>query len=137
VDADGRVLGRHAGIHHFTVGQRRGLGVSARNPLYVSRIDAPWNRVEVAEIGELAARGAQLERVSWVAGPGTARGSVRARVKIRHRDAGALAEIEPLAGDAARVVFDAPARAVTPGQAAVFYAGDCVLGGGWIAGSFS
>ena len=137
VDAEGRVLGRHAGIHHFTVGQRRGLGVSARNPLYVSRIDADKNRVEVGEVGDLAARGARLERVSWVAGPTAGGGSVRARVKIRYRDAGAPAEIEPLAGDAARVIFDAPVRAVTPGQAAVFYANDCVLGGGWISASFS
>jgi tRNA-specific 2-thiouridylase len=74
-----------------------------------------------------------VERVSWIAGRPPER-PVRARVRIRYRDPGAAAEVEPLAGGAARVHFDEPARAVTPGQAAVFYDGDAVLGGGWIAG---
>jgi tRNA-specific 2-thiouridylase len=134
VDESGAVLGEHRGIHHFTVGQRRGLGVSAPEALYVSAIDASANRVIVGGVDRLQAAGARLERVSWVAGSPPER-SLCARVKIRHRDTGAMAEVEPLAGGSARVIFEKPARAVSPGQAAVFYDGDSVLGGGWIAAS--
>jgi tRNA-specific 2-thiouridylase len=136
IAADGRMLGRHRGIHHFTVGQRRGLGVSFARPLYVVAIDAEKNRVVVGERDDLDAPGACVQRVSWVAGaPPLA--PVRARVKIRYRDGGADAELSPQPDGSVRVRFDAPARAVAPGQAAVFYAGDSVLGGGWIAGSIS
>ena len=131
VDADGRVLGRHPGVHHFTVGQRRGLGISARRPLYVTRIEAARNRVVVGEAAALGAAGAELERVSWVAGAPPER-PVRARVRIRYRHEGASARVEPGPGRRARVRFDEPVRAVAPGQAAVFYDGDVVLGGGWI-----
>ncbi len=131
VDERGRVLGRHAGVHRFTVGQRRGLGVAAGSRLYVTAIDAARNRVTVGPAASLAAAGARVGRVSWVAGVPPA-APVRARVRIRYRDAGAVARVEPGPGASARVHFDAPARAVTPGQAAVFYRGDEVLGGGWI-----
>jgi tRNA-specific 2-thiouridylase len=134
VDETGAVLGEHRGIHHFTVGQRRGLGVSAPQPLYVSAIEASANRVVVGGVDRLQAAGARLERVSWVAGSPPQQ-SLEARVKIRHRDSGALAEVEPLPGGRAQVTFDEAARAVTPGQAAVFYDGDSVLGGGWISES--
>ncbi len=136
VDEEGRVVGRHRGIHHFTVGQRRGLGVSAPRPLYVASIDAARNRVVVGSIDDLRARGARVGCVSWIAGRSPER-PVRANVRIRYRDPGSPAEVEPRAGRAVRVLFDAPARAVTPGQAAVFYDGDAVLGGGWIAGPLS
>jgi tRNA-specific 2-thiouridylase len=132
VDEAGRVLGRHRGIHHFTVGQRRGLGVSADRKLYVKRIDADANRVVVAGADGLGAGGARLERVSWIAGAAPA-GPVRARVQVRHRHEGADGKVEPTADGGACVRFDAPVRAVAPGQAAVFYDGDAVLGGGWIA----
>jgi tRNA-specific 2-thiouridylase len=136
VNEEGRVVGRHPGIHHFTVGQRRRLGLSAPRPLYVVSIDAARNRVVVGGSDDLRARGAHVAGVSWIAGRPPER-PVRAHVKIRYRDPGSPAEVEPCQGGAARVVFDEPARAVTPGQAAVFYDGDVVLGGGSIAGPLS
>ncbi|HXV37271.1 MAG TPA: tRNA 2-thiouridine(34) synthase MnmA, partial [Myxococcota bacterium] len=132
VDGIGRVLGTHRGIHHFTVGQRRGLGVAAARPLYVTQLDAARNRVVVGEAAALEAKGARLARVSWVAGEAPAR-ALRASVRVRHRHAGAAATVEPRAGREALLHFDEPVRAVTPGQAAVLYDGDVVLGGGWIA----
>jgi tRNA-specific 2-thiouridylase len=136
VDGAGRTLGRHAGIHRFTVGQRRGLGLAAPRPLYVTGLDAGANRVVVGEAEELLAAGAALERVSFAAGeaPGE---PIAARVQVRYRDAGTPALVEPLPGGRARVRFERPVRAVTPGQAAVFYDGDVVLGGGWIAGAIA
>jgi tRNA-specific 2-thiouridylase len=99
----------------------------------VKSIDAARNRVVVGGIDDLMARGARVGRVSWISGRPPQR-PVRARVRIRYRDPGSPAEVEPRTGGAVRVLFDEPARAVTPGQAAVFYDGDTVLGGGWIAG---
>jgi len=132
VDESGHVLGRHRGIHHFTVGQRRGLGVATGRRLYVKRIEAERNRVVVAGEEALGSSGVRLERVSWVAGAPPAE-PVRARVQVRYRHEGAEAKVEPGADGGARVAFDAPVRSVAPGQAAVFYDGDAVLGGGWIA----
>jgi tRNA-specific 2-thiouridylase len=131
VDGQGEVLGRHAGVHHFTVGQRRGLGLSSEQRQYVTRIDAARNRIVVGDAEALGARGARIPRVSWVSGepPGE---PIRADVRVRHRHPGAPATIEPLADGGARIAFDAPVAAVAPGQSAVFYAGDRVLGGGAI-----
>jgi len=134
VDRDGRVLGAHPGIHHFTVGQRRGLGVAAGRRVYVAALDAERNRVVVGGVEELDAKGARLARVSWVSGQVPDR-EVRATVRVRHRHVGASASIEARPDRQAVVSFDEPVRAVAPGQAAVFYAGDVVLGGGWIAES--
>ena len=133
VDEAGRRIGRHGGIHRFTVGQRRGLGIAGAEPLYVKALDANTNRVVVGGAGALAAARAPLERVSWISGavPG---GPLEARVKIRHRHEGALATVAPTAGGGAQLEFHTPVRALAPGQAAVFYAGEQVLGGGWIAG---
>ena len=132
VDGAGRVLGRHPGVQHFTVGQRRGLGLAAGRRLYVTAVDAPRNRVVVGPEEELGAAVAALEGVSWIAGrpPGAA---LRARVRVRHRHEGAPATVLPGPDGRAEARFDEPVRAVAPGQAAVFYAGDEVLGGGWIA----
>jgi tRNA-specific 2-thiouridylase len=118
------------------VGQRRGLGLAAPRPLYVTRLDAGANRVVVGEADDLLAAGAELEGVSFVAGDAP-REPLAARVQVRYRDAGTLASVEPLPGGRARVRFERPVRAVTPGQAAVFYDGDRVLGGGWITGAIA
>lgn len=136
VDERGHVVGRHDGIHRFTVGQRRGLGVATGSRVYVRAIDAAANRVEIAPIERLGARGARLDGVSWVAGAAP-RAPLRARVCVRYRHAGARAAIEADAAGGARVAFDEPVTAVAPGQAAVFYDGERVLGGGWIAESIA
>jgi tRNA-specific 2-thiouridylase len=131
VDEAGRRVGRHGGVHRFTVGQRRGLDVALGERVYVKALDAARNRVVVAPRARLAAAGARLRATSWVAGaPPPAQ--LRAQVRVRHRHAGADACIEPGPDGAAMLRFDAPVEAVTPGQAAVFYDGERVLGGGWI-----
>jgi tRNA-specific 2-thiouridylase len=132
VDAAGRVLGRHGGIHRFTVGQRRGLGVAGGERRYVRALDAGANRVVVGSEAELAVRGARLEGVRWIGTPPA--GPVEAAVRIRYRHPGSAARIEGAADGSAAVWFEAPVAALAPGQAAVFYAGERVLGGGWIAG---
>jgi tRNA-specific 2-thiouridylase len=130
VTAEGEVLGEHQGVHHFTVGQRKGLGVSAKLPLYVQRIDAEHGEVVVGHDRELWSDSLSVFPVSWVAGSAP-QDETAVTVKIRNRHqpaAGRLAATR----DGARVQLDAPARAITPGQAAVFYKGDVVLGGGFI-----
>jgi tRNA-specific 2-thiouridylase len=134
VDRDGQVLGQHPGIHRFTVGQRRGLGLASDRPLYVESIDAGRNRVVVGGAADLEASGANLERVSWVSGTPPER-ATRATVKVRYGHVGARCLIEPQPRRAAVVRFEDSVRAVAPGQAAVFYDGDVVLGGGWISES--
>src|SRR5262249_12466278 len=112
IDAAGRVLGRHRGIHRYTVGQRRGLGIASERRLYGTAIDAERNRVVVGGERELEAPAARIERVSWIAGvappPGT-----RAEVRIRHQHAPAPARLEPGA-EATVVRFDAPVSAIAP-----------------------
>ena len=134
VDDSGKVLGQHAGIHHFTVGQRRGLGLTADQPLYVTALHADDNQVVVGGVDRLDAKAARIERVSWVAGSPPEQ-MVRATVRVRYRHPGASASIEPRPNGEALVSFDEPVRAVSPGQAAVFYDGDVVLGGGLIGES--
>jgi tRNA-specific 2-thiouridylase len=131
VDAGGRVLGRHDGVHHFTIGQRKGLGISAAEPLYVVRLDAERRLVEVGPRAALDRPGLAASRVNWVAGVPPA-GAIRAQVQIRSRHAAADALVTPVGPDRIEVAFDAAQSAVTPGQAAVVYQGDEVLGGGWI-----
>jgi tRNA-specific 2-thiouridylase len=128
---DGRVLGQHGGVHRFTIGQRKGLGLSSPVPLYVVDIDAETADVTVGPREALDRTTLTASRVNWVAGipPSDA---VRADVKIRHRHTEASAVVAPQSDARAIVTFDAPQSAVTPGQAVVFYDGDVVLGGGWI-----
>jgi tRNA-specific 2-thiouridylase len=130
-DRDGRELGRHEGIHRFTIGQRKGLGLSAGIPLYVVGIDAATAAVTVGPREDLERTTLTASRVNWIGGdiPGA---PLRAHARIRHRHAEAVATITPLDGDRAGVVFDTPQSAITPGQAVVFYEGEYVLGGGWI-----
>jgi tRNA-uridine 2-sulfurtransferase len=132
VDREGRVLGEHSGVHHFTVGQRKGLGIAAREPLYVIATEPLSQRVVVGANEDLLRATLTTRDVNWVSVPAIAEPR-RAQVKIRNKHLPAAATLTPLA-DAARVGvhFDEPQRAVTPGQAAVFYDGDVVLGGGWI-----
>jgi tRNA-specific 2-thiouridylase len=132
VTADGRTLGRHTGVHHFTVGQRRGLGVAAAEPLYVIATDPASQRVIVGGNDDLLRARFVAANVNWISIGGVDE-PVRAQVKIRNKHRAAPATLHAT-GDPSRVevVFDEPQRAVTPGQGAVFYDGDRVLGGGWI-----
>ena len=131
VDADGRELGRHGGVHRFTVGQRRGLGLSSARPLYVLAVRPESRSVVVGDEAGLQADRLVARDVNWLSIPEPAE-PVRARARIRYRHAEADALLRPLGGGRVEVVFDAAQRAVTPGQAAVFYDGDVCLGGGWI-----
>jgi tRNA-specific 2-thiouridylase len=127
----GEVIGRHRGLHHYTVGQRKGLGVAAGRPLYVVELDRAANRVIVGDDAELSSASCEVDGINWISFA-TLDQPVRAMVKIRHRHQPAPATVEPVAATSARVTFDTPQRAITPGQAAVFYSDDVVLGGGWI-----
>jgi tRNA-specific 2-thiouridylase len=132
LDREGRVLGEHAGVHHFTVGQRRGLRIAAAEPLYVIATEPAAQRVIVGRNEDLLRARLGAKDVNWISIPPIA-APVRAQVKIRNKHVAAMATLYPT-GDSARVEvhFDEPQRAVTPGQGAVFYDGDLVLGGGWI-----
>jgi tRNA-specific 2-thiouridylase len=131
VTPEGAVVGRHDGVHRFTVGQRRGLGVATGNPLYVLQIDGEANRVVIGAEEQLYRAACEVSDVNWIAFA-RLEAPMAAEVKIRLKHAAATATLEPLDERSVRVRFDSPQRAVTPGQAAVFYCGDHVLGGGWI-----
>jgi tRNA-specific 2-thiouridylase len=136
VDADGRVLGEHDGAFRFTIGQRRGLGISTGSRTYVVDLDASANRVVVGPEELLARRGLMAEQVSWVAGGPADPGPFEASVRVRYKGDDVPAVVEPLAdGSEARVEFRSPQRAIAPGQSVVFYLGDEVLGGGRIRDS--
>jgi len=130
-DVDGRVVGTHAGVHRFTVGQRKGLGLSSPIPLYVVGIDAVKETVTVGPRAALERRSLTAGGVNWIAGAAPPPGS-RATAQIRHRHREAAATITPLDDARVQVEFDTPQSAVAPGQALVMYDGDVVLGGGWI-----
>jgi tRNA-specific 2-thiouridylase len=127
----GEVLGHHEGIFNFTVGQRKGLGVSSPSPLYVLNIDPATHRVTLGADEELAIRTLRARDLNWISIPELT-APMRVRVKIRHRHEPAWATLEPAGADEVTATFDEPQRAVTPGQSAVFYDGDEVVGGGWI-----
>ncbi|MGB6483756.1 MAG: tRNA 2-thiouridine(34) synthase MnmA [Candidatus Acidiferrales bacterium] len=131
VATDGNVIGRHEGLHRYTVGQRRGLGFATGRPVYVVALDRAANRLVVGDNDELFTSVCEVRDVNWVsiACPSE---PVRAEVKVRHRHEAAAATVEPLDAITARIRFDEPQRAITPGQGAVFYSGDLVLGGGWL-----
>jgi tRNA-specific 2-thiouridylase len=132
VTAGGKALGEHGGVHHFTVGQRRGLGIAAGEPLYVIATDASKQTVTVGTEHDLYRPALTASNVNWISVAGIER-ETRAQVKIRNKHAAAPATLSPGANAGqVNVRFDEPQRAVTPGQAAVFYGGDLVLGGGWI-----
>ena len=131
VDAGGREIGRHQGVHRFTIGQRRGLGIAAERPLYVVAVHADTRTLVVGDEDALMRDHLLARDVNWVSIPEPA-GEIRARARIRYRHAEAPASIRPLRGGRAEVRFDTKQRAITPGQAVVFYDGDVCLGGGWI-----
>ena len=128
---DGSVIGRHKGISRYTVGQRRGLGVAYSEPLYVKRILVAENKVLLGRDEDLYGTSCDVSDVNWIAGE-TPSGPIRCAVKIRYRQTEQEATVTPLEGGRAHVEFDRPQRAITPGQSAVFYDGDEVLGGGEI-----
>ncbi|MGH9371343.1 MAG: MnmA/TRMU family protein, partial [Vicinamibacterales bacterium] len=130
-DVSGKVVGTHEGVHHFTVGQRKGLGLSSPVRLYVVDIDAETSAVTVGPRESLERIELSASNVNWTAGdppnPGT---RVTAQIRYRHREAPVA--ITPLDDNRVQAVFDEPQYAVAPGQAVVFYDGDRVVGGGWI-----
>jgi tRNA-specific 2-thiouridylase len=132
IDADGRILGRHSGIHHFTIGQRRGLGIAHRAPLYVLEIRPEENAVVVGERAQLGKLRCRVERPNWISIPALAK-PIRVHAKIRSRHKEAPAMIAPIEDGSVEVTFDTAQAAISPGQACVFYQSDKVVGGGWIS----
>jgi tRNA-specific 2-thiouridylase len=131
VTTSGEVIGFHAGIHNFTVGQRKGLGVATGSPLYVLEIRGDSREVVVGSGDELYSRTLRARDLNWIAIEDL-RGPRRVEIKIRNRHEPAPATIEPDGDSGVLATFDQSQRAITPGQAAVFYQGDLVVGGGWI-----
>jgi tRNA-specific 2-thiouridylase len=131
VTTDGTVIGEHSGIHNFTVGQRKGLGVATGSPLYVLQIKGDSKQVVVGDSENLYSRTLRARRVNLIS-VGDLTEPMRVTVKIRHRHEPAPATVEKSGDDEILVRFDEPQRAITPGQAAVFYDGNLVVGGGWI-----
>jgi tRNA-specific 2-thiouridylase len=132
VGTGGEILGEHPGVHHFTIGQRKGLGIATGSPQYVIGIDTVKNRVTIGRNDDLLKRRFVVRNVNWIR-PAAEGEKLEARVRIRNKHIPAPAWIEARSGGEAVVEFDAPQRAITPGQAAVFYDREEVLGGGWIA----
>jgi tRNA-uridine 2-sulfurtransferase len=130
-DVTGKTVGTHAGVHRFTVGQRKGLGLSSPIPLYVVSLDASQQTVTVGPKASLERTELTASGVNWIAGTPPASGS-RVTARIRHRHQEAAATITPTGDGRVRVTFDAPQYAVAPGQAVVMYDGELVVGGGWI-----
>ena len=132
VDLNGRVLGHHDGIEFYTIGQRKGLGISAPNPLYVLELNAEENRVVVGPVENLESESFEVERCNWIPFAELTE-PIDATTRIRYNHSGTPATIEPGENGRATVRLHTPQRAIAPGQACVFYQDDLVLGGGWIA----
>ena len=131
VDQEGRVLGQHDGVHHYTIGQRKGLGIAAAAPLYVIGLDAGRNQVIVGDRTSANQQECTLAQVNWIAfSEPTA--PIRAQVQVRYRSLAVPVTVIPLEASRVKLVFDEPQFSITPGQAAVWYDGDVVLGGGII-----
>jgi len=130
IDEAGRKVGEHKGLPHYTIGQRRGLRIAMGVPIYVTELRTEDNTVRVGDSDALLRKALIADRVNYLAEPPEC--PFRAQVKVRYLHTAADATVHPLGADSVRVVFDEPQRAIAPGQAAVFYDGDAVLGGGWI-----
>jgi len=131
VTTDGKVIGEHSGIHNFTVGQRKGLGVATGEPLYVIGLNGAQRQVIVGKDEELWSKTLRARGLNWIA-VSDLRDPMQLTVKIRNKHQAATATVEMTGSDEVTATFDEPQRAITPGQAAVFYDGDVVVGGGWI-----
>jgi tRNA-specific 2-thiouridylase len=132
VTSEGEILGHHKGVHNFTVGQRKGIGVATGSPLYVIQINGQKGQVTVGSGDELLSRTLIAHKMNWISIDDLSE-PIRVHAKIRHRHEPAPALVENAGSGEVRVTFDEPQRAITPGQAVVFYDGDLVVGGGWIA----
>ena len=131
VDLSGKVLGKHQGIHHYTIGQRKGLGIAAADPLYVVKLDPVMNRVIVGDRDSAGSLDCSVTRLNWVSiTEPTA--PIRCEVQVRYRSSPVVVSVIPLEHDRVKLVFDEPQFGITPGQAAVFYDGEMLLGGGII-----
>lgn len=131
VDTRGNILGRHQGIIHYTLGQRKGLGIASTEPLYVCKICPQSGDVILGSNAELFAKDADVADFHWIGGV-TPKEPFRCKAKIRYRQPEQWATVTPMGNSAVHITFDEPQRAITPGQAAVLYDGDIVLGGGTI-----
>lgn len=131
LDKDGNVLGEHKGIVGYTIGQRKGLGISAEHPLYVTELDVPNNKVILGKNEDLFSKEVLVKDINWI-DPTDERVEFDCSAKVRYRMADQPCHVVRLDATTARIIFDEPQRAITPGQSAVFYDGDVVLGGGTI-----
>lgn len=131
VDMDGNVLGQHKGLVCYTIGQRKGLGISAAYPLYVVKLDTEKNQVVLGKNEDLFSRDVYVENINWI-NPDNMEESFRCKAKVRYRMEEQPCLVERVGDTSAKIIFDEPQRAITPGQSAVFYDGDVVLGGGII-----
>jgi tRNA-specific 2-thiouridylase len=133
VDTAGNHLGTHQGLHRYTIGQRRGIGIPGPVPYYVVRIEPQTHRLVVGPKDALYRRSCRVEAINWIGGP--PQGPLTVAVRIRYRHRAAVARLVPRSDLSVDIFFTEPQKAVTPGQGAVFYAGEEVLGGGWISTS--
>ncbi|MBW1897382.1 MAG: tRNA 2-thiouridine(34) synthase MnmA, partial [Deltaproteobacteria bacterium] len=132
VTTDGRAMGHHHGLHNYTVGQRRGINIPGPVPYYVIRLDHVHNRLVIGLKSELAAKECLVTHINWIEGESPEKPiSVSTRIRYRHKEAEST--LTPVDGHTAKICFSRPQDAITPGQGAVFYQGERVLGGGWIA----
>lgn len=131
IDKDGHILGKHKGIIHYTVGQRKGLGISSDTTLYVCKTDPQSGNIVLGSNDELLSREATAVEFNWISGDAP-KGEFRCKAKVRYRQTEQWATALPIGEDTVCILFDTPQRAITPGQAAVLYDGDIVLGGGTI-----
>ena len=132
VDREGRVLGRHTGLHRFTVGQRRGIDCPSAEPYYVLRLDTQTNRLVVGSRRDTLSSECRVKGINWIQTEPSE--SIRVHTRLRYRHTAAPSTLTPQPQQQAVVGFDTPQSAITPGQGAVFYIGDEVIGGGWICG---
>lgn len=132
VDRDGRILGRHAGLHRFTIGQRRGIDCPAAEPYYVLRLDTQSNRLVVGPKRDTLSSECRVQAINWIQPEPSE--PIRVHTRVRYRHSAAASTLTPQPRQQAVVLFDAPQSAITPGQGAVFYIGEEVIGGGWICG---